>query len=144
MKNTTNKRQQGLYLVEFTIISALFLLTVFTVIDMARVFYMLNAASEITRYGARVAAVCDLNDPDIKGAMIQKIASGSGTPFVSSDDISITYMPQGCDQSNCQLISVSLSNVVISTIIGVDVNVPNYLTTLPRESMISANNAICA
>ncbi|HSR01956.1 MAG TPA: TadE/TadG family type IV pilus assembly protein [Methylophilaceae bacterium] len=133
------KSQKGLYLIEFALISGAFFLTIFVIIDMARVFYLLNAASEATRYGARVAAVCDVNDPQIKTSMINRIGSAN----LATGEIDVSYFPAGCSVSNCETLTVSLTNVSFSTILGFTVNAPDFATTLPRESMNSANNSIC-
>jgi len=134
------KNQKGLYLIEFALISGAFFLTVFTVIDMARIFYLLNAASEATRHGARVAAVCDVNDAQIKTSMIDKI----GNANLTEGEIDVSYQPGGCDVSNCETITVSLTNVSFNTILGFTVSSPDFATTLPRESMSSTNNSICS
>ena len=133
------KSQKGLYLIEFALISGAFFLTIFVIIDMARVFYLLNAASEATRHGARVAAVCDINDPQIKTSMIDRIGSAN----LTTGEIDVSYLPAGCGVNNCQILTVSLTNVSFNTILGFSVNAPDFATTLPRESMNSANNSIC-
>jgi hypothetical protein len=139
MNSYKSKSQNGLYLIEFALVSGAFFLTIFVIIDMAKVFYLLNAASEATRHGARVAAVCDYNDPQIKTSMVDRIGSAN----LAVGQIDVNYLPVGCSKASCQTITVSLTGVSISTILGFSFNVPDFVTTLPRESMTSANNSIC-
>lgn len=85
-------RQKGVTTVEAAIVAMLALVTLFAVLEFGRVFYVLNALEEATRRGARVAAVCQVNDP-----AIGQIASftASGTPIVgglSPANIQVSYL----------------------------------------------------
>jgi len=84
--------QQGITTVEAAIVMLLALMTLFGVLEIARVFYVFNALEEATRRGARVAAVCQVNDP-----RIGQIASftASGAPVVgglTSANIAVEYL----------------------------------------------------
>ncbi len=52
------KRQKGIYTVEFAIVGLVFFLVLFGVIEIARALFVWNTIGEVTRRGARVAAVC--------------------------------------------------------------------------------------
>ena len=85
-------RQKGVTTVETAIIAMLALIILFAVLEIGRVFFVWNALEEATRRGARVAAVCQLNDPAIR-----QIASftASGTPIVnglSPANIELSYL----------------------------------------------------
>ena len=87
-----NFRQQGITTVESAIVMLLALMTFFGVIEIARVFYVFNALEEATRRGARVAAVCQVNDPAI--AQIASFTS-SGNPVVGGltpANIAVDYL----------------------------------------------------
>lgn len=129
------KRSKGVYTVEFVLISGVLMLSLFALIEFARVMYMLNVASEVTRRGARIAAVCDMNAGGIRADMRALM------PDLADNNIAVDYFPGGCNQGTCQLVTVALQNFTIQTVIGVNVNVPAFSTTLPRESLNSANNA---
>jgi len=58
-------RQKGITTVESAVVTLLALTTLFAVLEIGRVFYVFNALEEATRRGARVAAVCQVNDPAI-------------------------------------------------------------------------------
>lgn len=85
-------RQKGITTVEASIVAMLALIILFAVLEMGRVFFVWNALEEATRRGARVAAVCQVNDP-----AIAQIASftASGTPIVgglSPANIQVSYL----------------------------------------------------
>lgn len=85
-------RQLGVTTVETAIVAMLALITLFAVVEIGRVFYVLNALEEATRRGARIAAVCQINDP-----AIGQIASftSSGAPVVgglSPANIQVSYL----------------------------------------------------
>lgn len=129
------RRQIGAAAVEFGFIAIVFLILLIGVIEMGRVLFTWNAAVEATRYGARVAVVCDLNDSAILARM-QKIL-----PTMNAGNLSVTYLPSGCSVANCQQVRVSLSGLTVQTyipIVGAVLPVPPFSTTLPRESLSSA------
>src|SRR5210317_2404879 len=58
-------RQKGMTVVEFAIVGAVALMMIFAVLEIARAMFVANALNEATRRGARMAVVCDINDPAI-------------------------------------------------------------------------------
>ena len=136
MKHFNKQKTRGVYTVEFTLVIALFLLTIFMVMESIRYMYLMNAASEITRRGVRLAAVCNIGSPGI----IKEMASRY--PNLTAQNVTINYMPAGCNQGNCQTVTVRLTGLS-TTIVGVNANIPPFLSTLPRESMNSTLNPAC-
>lgn len=109
--------------------------------EFSRWLFTLNAASEATRLGARMAAVCDMDDPQIKEKMRVILATAAET------QISIEYLPAGCSLNTCTMVQVSLVNVTFTPMIpffGVEVPLPAFTTNLPRELMNSTNNPVCS
>ena len=145
MKHFNRQKNKGVYTVEFTLVSALFLLTIFMVMEGIRYMYLMNAASEITRRGARLAIVCNMNAPGILSEMAARYPNldTETNDLDMETNVVITYSPAGCNQSNCQTVTVRLTGLS-TTIIGVTANIPSFVTTLPRESMNSALNPACA
>lgn len=138
MKRTQLKKNRGVYSIEFVLISALFLFTIFMLLNLSRIMYLMNAASEVTRRGARVAVVCDKDADGIFNEMSARF------PNLVATNVNVTYLPAGCTQATCETVTVSLTGVTDS-IIGITVNFPNFSTTLPRESMDSTlNPTICS
>ncbi|KAB2314581.1 pilus assembly protein [Betaproteobacteria bacterium SCN2] len=134
------RRQKGAAAVEFALIATVFFILLIGVLEMGRVLFTWNAAAEATRYGARVAAVCDINDSAILSRM-QDIM-----PNLEAANVSVSYLPSGCNQSNCQQVSVSIVNFQVTThipVVSAVLAVPPFTTSLPRESLESANNPVC-
>jgi Flp pilus assembly protein TadG len=130
-------RQRGATAVEFALVSAVFFTILFGIMEMARMLYYWNSAAEATRLGARLAVVCDLNDADIKAHMQQMLA------IAATANISINYLPASCTVDTCESVTVSLSNISVTTAIPfvpLTLTVPPFSTTLPRESMRSTVN----
>jgi Flp pilus assembly protein TadG len=128
-------RQRGVAAVEFALVSALFFTLLIGIMEMGRVFFYWNSAAEVTRLGARIAVVCDLNDADIKTRM-QAIL-----PILAANQITIAYEPDGCNVDTCKTVTVSIgSGVSVTTAIPfvpLSLTLPPFSTTLPRESMRS-------
>ena len=137
--------QRGVAAVEFALLAPLFFAFLFGIIEMARVLYLMNAATEATRLGARVAVVCDMNDTAIVTRMQDML------PGLVAGNVNVTYRPAGCIQANCQTVSVSIipGTYSINTFIPFlpfAVDLPNFTSTLPRESLSSTGygtNVLC-
>ena len=94
--NLIKKKQNGAAMVEFAIVALLFLMTLFMTIELSRWMYTWNTLGEVTRRGARVATVCDINDPYIKQVAVFGTHSNSlsGKPILTgltTNNIQITY-----------------------------------------------------
>jgi Flp pilus assembly protein TadG len=112
-------------------------------LDFARLLYTWNAATEVTRAGARYAVVCA--DPSSNDHILAKMQALM--PQIGS--ISVNWEPAGCDASKCEAVTVSVTNLSfqwISPIPGAVarpvVMLPGFSTYLPRE-MMSYNPLIC-
>lgn len=138
-------RQRGVAAVEFAVVSLLFFTVLLGIMEFGRWLFTLNAAAEATRWGARLAAVCDKDDPDIKARMRAIL------PGISDAQIILTYTPQNCSPTgtanNCTSVTVSITDATFTPLIpfmGVAVPLPPFATSLPREAMNSNNNAVCS
>ena len=138
-------RQNGMAAVEFALIASLFFAVLFGIIEIGRVLYYLNAATEATRLGARVAVVCDMNAPAIKTRMQSMLS------ILTNASISVVYLPDGCNQTTCETVTVSIvpNSLTVNTFIPFipfSVKMPSFSSTLPRESLSSTaygTNALC-
>jgi Flp pilus assembly protein TadG len=136
---------RGAAAVEFALVSLFFFTMLIGAMEMARLLYYWNSAAEVTRLGARLAVVCDLNDADIKARMRGLL------PLLTDATITVAYAPGGCDVNTCQSATVSISATTpIETYIPfvpLSVLMPAFTTSLPRESMQSTfagvNNPVC-
>jgi hypothetical protein len=132
--------ERGAAAVEFALVSLFILFPLlFAMIELGRVAFYWNAASEVTRLGARLAVVCDLNDSDIKLRMTGLF------PVIDTANINIVYEPASCDKNTCTHVRVSVNRLYVPTYIpnffgSRNMNnfyFPPFSTTLPRESMRS-------
>lgn len=143
---TQGARQDGSTMVEFAIVAALFFTVLLGIVDFGRVLFQWNAAAEATRLGARMAVVCDPNDPSIRARMRDMMLNQG----LSDAQLVVSYNPAGCDASSCTSVTVSFSNYqipFISPFMGfIMPDVPPFSTSLPRESMNSAGglNPVCS
>jgi Flp pilus assembly protein TadG len=131
--------QRGAATVEFSLIAIVTFILLFAVLEMGRLLFIWNAASEATRYGARVAAVCNMNDSSALLSRMQRIM-----PNLTSGNLNITYLPSGCNKSNCLFVRVSIVSFQVKShipVVGTSLNLPPFSTTLPRESLESTNSA---
>jgi Flp pilus assembly protein TadG len=141
-------RQQGTTTVEFAIIGVLLMVLVFGVFEIGRAMFVVNALTEATRRGARLAAVCPLGDP--KPAIAAVFANGgTNSPVVSglsTSNIQIQYLdvngaPIASPAANFAAIRYVRTSIVgftqtlfIPTLIT-RIPISGFATTLPRESL---------
>jgi Flp pilus assembly protein TadG len=133
-------KQCGAAAIEFALVCSLLFTLLFGMMETARMLFYWNSVAEATRYGARMAVVCDLNDADIKTKMATRLT------ILPTSKIQIQYEPAGCNVDTCQEVTVSiLSGVAVATFIPYvpfTLTLPPFSTTLPRESMLSVVNGI--
>jgi len=133
-------RQSGVAAVEFALVSAVLFTLLFGMMEMGRVLFYWNSAVEATRFGARIAVVCDLNANVIRTRMQQRL------PILPTNMIAINYEPSGCTVDTCSAATVSImAGVSVSTFIPfvpLTLSLPAFSTTLPRESMQSSPSGL--
>lgn len=133
-------------MVEFAIAATVFLSLLLGIMDFGRMLFTWNAAAEATRWGARIAVVCDQLTPDQVRDRMRRIL-----PQLTNANIVISYYnPPGtisttCDKSDCKAVEVSLSGFTFDPISPFmpfgTASVPDFRTYLPRESMEAVNAA---
>ncbi len=136
-------KQVGAAAIEFGLIAAIFFTILIGVLEMGRVLFYMNSAAEATRFGARIAVVCDINASGIRSNMIKRLN------ILTNQNINVDYVPAGCSQASCKSITVAITGVNVATFIPFvpdsirSINLPNFSTSLPRESMDSTDNNLC-
>jgi len=140
-------RQQGATTVEFALALLLFLTFLLAILDLGRLLFTWNAASEAARLGARYAVVCDDT-----GQQAQVLARMQGVlPQITAIDVA--WSPPSCDPASCEGVTVSITNLAfqwISPLAGVAAFAPlpmsTFPTFIPREVMRQDPNsaAICS
>ena len=132
-------KQRGVAAVEFALIAVVLFTLLIGIMEFSRVLHYWNTATEATRLGARLAVVCDQDAAAVKTKMQTMLG------ILSSSNISVEYIGEdggGCDPDTCRSVTVSITGLTISTfvpLVPLNINMPPFSTTLPRESMDSAN-----
>jgi Flp pilus assembly protein TadG len=145
-RSVSSASQSGVTMVEFAIVAVVFLSLLLGITDFGRMLFTWNAAAEATRWGARIAVVCDKLTPDQVRDRMRLIL-----PQLTNANIVIDYYnPAGtinnaCDKDTCKAVEVSLTGFTFNPIspfmpFGL-VTVPDFRTYLPRESMEAINAA---
>lgn len=140
-------RQRGLSSVEFAIVAGVLLLLMFGVLEVGRAMFVASALDESARRGARMAAVCPVNDPAIAQAAAFNNALISD---LDASDVAVEYLDENgavianpADPTNFRLIRYVRVRVVnyqhqllVQLVAGLTQFImPEYATVLPRESL---------
>jgi TadE-like protein len=140
-KPALQRWQRGVAIIEFALVSMIFLTLLIGIMEFGRWMFTLNAASEATRLGARLAVVCSISDASDIKVRLHQIAGG-----VPVGNMVIEPLPTGCDESNCRTVTVRLSGATFRPLIplmGSTYPIPEFATSLSRELMGSDGNPIC-
>jgi Flp pilus assembly protein TadG len=131
--------QRGASAVEFALVAVAFSVVLLGITGFGHLMYTLEMLTDATRTGARMAAVCDLNDATVRAVIQARVPQLS----LTSAQIALQYVPDGCNRSNCQAVRVSLTGVTYVPWfpLPAPISVPAFATSLPRESMESVNAA---
>lgn len=148
LKPTPRRHQSGLHLVEFAATSAVFFLVMFAAVEVARLLFTWSALDAMTQRGARVAAVCPLNDGTIaQTAIFDKGDGRSLIPDMGTENIGIRYLTADGNATtnieNVSYVEVSIQDyshqmLIPETIAGFVaplVTAPPFTTTRPAESL---------
>lgn len=146
MKPALKLRLVGATTVEFALVLLLLLMFVLGLIDFARLLYTWNAAAEVTRAGARYAAVCDdtSKQAEVLARMQELLPQITG--------VSVVWTPSSCTASTCEMVTVSITSMNYSWISPIPgavaplIPTPTAATTLTREIMRQDPNSdtICS
>lgn len=89
MKKNGKLKQNGIAIVEFTVVASVLLLVLFTIMDAGRYMFTAQTLNDITRKAARLASVCQVADPDITS--MASILENAPSTF-SPSNLTITYL----------------------------------------------------
>lgn len=144
-------KQEGTTTVEFAIVGLLAIVVLLAVIEFSRLLFVINTMGEATRRGARMAAVCPINDPAIAQTAVFNQSGGADSPIIrdlSTANVQLEYLDQGGNQVgnptdpagflNIRYVRVSIVNfqhqLVLPLPLG-PISLPELPSTLPRESL---------
>lgn len=130
-------RQRGAAAVEFAIISVVFFTLLIGIMEMGRMLFYWNTVTEMTRLGARLAAICEPGNPRIA----ERITTAF--PAVPIEAFEVSYLPENCEVGDtCRWASVRvvpgfrIANVIPFVPAAVNsLAMPEFKTTVPREGM---------
>ena len=139
-------RQSGLAIVEFALVGLLSFIILYGAIEFGRLMYTWNTMTEGTRRGARVAAVCPMNDPAIANATIFRTPSGSDAllefPDLTTSNVRVEYLTAtgtpAATLAAVDFVRVSVVNFELTLFIPLlmpTISMPTFSTTLPAESL---------
>lgn len=144
----TYRPQKGITSVEFAIIGVLLMIVMFAVIEFGRALYVMNALTEATRRGARLAVVCPVGDPKPASAAVFDNGSGSSAAVsgLTTANIQVQYLdasgtalanPSGSFSSirSVRVSIVGFTQPLIIPIVMPSIPMSGFSTTLPRESL---------
>jgi hypothetical protein len=132
-------------MVEFAIIGGLFLMLLFSVIEIGRAMFTWNAMVEATRRAARVAVVCPVDDPSIAQVGVFAAPDGSGSsavPALKPEHLAVSYLDRdGVPTADFLAIRFVRAEIVgyrhrlLIPFLSRIITPPSFATTLPRESL---------
>lgn len=144
-------RQTGITTVEFAIVGAALMLVLLATIEMSRLIFVINALGEATRRGARVAAVCPVNDPEIARVAVFSSTGNDDSPIIRNLDTSnvlLSYLDENgtavagtlTDPETfvtIRYVRVEIQNYTHQMVLPIPVSftMPGQPATLPRESL---------
>lgn len=145
-------RQRGATAVEFALVLMIFLTFFLGIMDFARMLWTWNAANEATRWGARVAVVCD------KGAARVLSSMQKFLPQLTASNVQIDWYDASgnvsttCTYASCAGVNVRITQLDYQWISPIGfgnhaaIPMPGFSTYLPREIMGQDpnSNAVCS
>ena len=146
MMYSTN--QKGSTVAEFAIVSGLFFMVIFGIIEFGRLLYTHNALTDAARRGARYAVLHGKNRVCVKNVVIYgetHIGAGTTCPptgpalinGLTSDNVIVEYDPDATYDMNNGTATVKIQNYQFNLSIPFfrrTLTMPAYTTTLTAES----------
>lgn len=147
--NKTRKIQQqrGIHVVEFAIVGLVFFIVLFMLIEFGRVLFVWNVLDEITRRGARLAAICPIDGAANSSApgIFVRSTMGSNPLNVAAGEFIIEYLDSNSDVvadpaanfGAIIFVRARIEGYQLQTVFPMPVfmNAPAFETTLPAESL---------
>ncbi|PNH96873.1 TadE/TadG family type IV pilus assembly protein [Vibrio diazotrophicus] len=141
------RKQQGITIVEFTLVASTLLLLVFAILEIGYFTFNLQALNDLTRRAARIATVCQVDDGEVirSLAMSEYVPSGFTTanlaidylgadgksvPNIFADDAPIHYV-------KAEVVNYNYGFSGILNFLGDNgvISVPAFETVLVAESL---------
>jgi len=156
-KTLRRSSEKGTTMAEFAIISAIFFMIIFGIIEFGRLFYLHNALTDAARRGARYAALhkevdatCVKNVVVYGESHLDSKCAPTGPPLINGlTDTKVNVIYEGADADNnpktdptaygmnLGTVTVEITNYTFNLSIPFvhkTLTMPNYVTTLTAES----------
>jgi Flp pilus assembly protein TadG len=131
--------ERGSTLVEFSITGTVSLLALFGVLDFGRLLWTHNALSDATRQGARHAVSSSVTSTTaIKNAVVYGNPNGGTSPVISgltASNVQIVYDNIGLSRGTATIKITGFRFKFAALFFGVDIQMPDYQTTLTGETV---------
>ena len=139
MKPLIPKNQRGIALLEMALVSAILLTVIFGSIEMARLFWTVNALTDATRRGARYAVVNAANVDEVKNVVAYGTTTAGTHTIVSglnpATNVSVVYSDDfGLAQGEVTVSITDFTFAFAVPIVGPNITLPAFTTTLTAES----------
>lgn len=150
MRKLRRTTEKGATMAEFVIISGIFFMIIFGIIEFGRLFYIHNALTDAARRGARYAALhkrvdlaCVQNVVVYGESHVDDNCAATGPALINGLDttkVNVTYIGPDADTAygmNLGTVTVEITNYTFNLSIPFvhkTLTMPNYVTTLTAES----------
>jgi len=147
---SAKRTQRGATTLEFAVVGLLVFVVIFGAFEVARTFYVMNSLNEATRRGARMAAVCPIDDPAIREIAIFNTSGGGANSSMiaglSTSNVDVSYLDINgnviadppAQFGDIWYVRVSIVNFAMDLYVPtmfITLTAPEFATTLPRESL---------
>lgn len=140
------RRQQGATTVEFAVVATVLFTVLFGVIEVGRALFVWNTLTEVTRRGARVAAVCPVDHASVaRVAVFGDPVGGDSSPILrnlSTANVQVDYLDEtGASTAaypDIDYVRVSITNYqhrFLIPMLSQTIAAPPFSTTVPAESL---------
>lgn len=145
------QRMRGVYVVEFAIVGMLLFILLFGALEMGRLLFTVNTLNESVRRGARLAVVCNIQDPVVlrkavfanTGSTVSAIIGNLDTAdivlrYYDANGSVITDPSPAGGFSDIRFVQVSIENFpfnLMIPVLGRNILLQPFRSVLPRESL---------
>jgi len=139
------RKQKGLATVEMAIVSSVFLTVLLGIIEVGRLMFTLNVLDEVTRRGARLAAVCPVSAAEQAAIKNTSVFSGNLINSLGPQHLAISYLKNdgsaadpATEFSEINYVRARITGFTYQLLIpfsNLSLNLPDFSTTSPAESL---------
>jgi len=147
-KNGLRRNQLGMSTVEFAIVGSTFFLILFAVVEFGRLMFVLNTLDEVTRRGARLAAVCPIDNASQSFVQDQARFNGNHLNGLTAEMVDLAYLTADGSPADLSDITAAIPSIryvrasinnyqhqLLVPILNLTVPAPDFSTTIPSESL---------